>query len=54
MYAPRFVCRIFGRHALLVDAGKKDGYAWLWELSDAEKFGSVNLAIVAMGGFEHI
>ena len=54
VYASRFVGSIFSRHTLLVDAGEKDGYAWLWKLGDAEELGSVDLTVVAMGGFKHI
>jgi hypothetical protein len=54
MDAPRFVSCIFGHHALLVDTGEDDGYAWLWKFGDAEKVCGVDLAVVAMGGFEHV
>lgn len=54
VYASRFVGSIFSRHTLLVDAREKDRYARLWELSDAEEVGSVDLTVVAMGGFKHI
>ena len=54
MYAPRLVGCVFGHCALLVDAGEKDVYAWLWVLGDTEEVCSVDLAVVAVGGFKHV